>query len=95
MNARHRRSFDVGRAEQVNLIEELQESHRVTVLCDAFGLGYGTLKYQRRQIKRIDPAKVDLNEQLRLCHRLSKGSTGARTLATMVVSGGGFRFLCS
>ena len=54
------------------------------MLCDAFGLGYGTLKYQRRQIKRIDPAKVELHAQLRLCHRLSKGSAGARTLATMV-----------
>jgi putative transposase len=54
------------------------------VLCEAFGLGYSTLKYQRRQAKRIDPAKIALQASIRECHRQSNGSAGARTLATMV-----------
>jgi putative transposase len=54
------------------------------VLCEAFGLGYSTLKYQRRQAKQIDPARIALQASIKACHRQSNGSAGARTLATMV-----------
>lgn len=54
------------------------------MLCDAFGLGYSTLKYRRRQARRIDPAQIELQAMIRSAHALSNGSAGARTLATMV-----------
>jgi putative transposase len=54
------------------------------VLCEAFGLCYSTLKYQRRQAKQINPARIALQASIRACHRQRNGSAGARTLATMV-----------
>jgi len=68
----------------VKLVEQLRGSHRITVLCEVFGLGYSTLKYQRRQLKQIDPARIALQASIRACHSQSNGSAGARTLAKMV-----------
>ena len=68
----------------MTLVEQLRESHRVTVLCEAFDLSVSTLKYQRRQANNIDPEKVELQACVKACHRLSNGSAGARTLAAMV-----------
>ena len=56
----------------------------MTVLCKAFGLSYSSFKYRRRPARRIDPAQVELQAQVQVCHGLSRGSTGAKTLAEMV-----------
>lgn len=70
------------------MIESLQESHSVTVLCEAFGLHRSTLKYRRATVKRIDPERVRLNAMVKSAHKLRNGSAGARSIAHMVTNDG-------
>jgi putative transposase len=72
----------------MKIIETLQESHYQTVLCEAFGLHRSTFKYRRAAARRIDPKRLKLNSLVKSAHCLSKGSAGARSIATMVTDQG-------
>jgi putative transposase len=54
------------------------------MLCEAFDLHRSTLKYRRAAARRIDPKRIRLNAMVRLAHRLSNGSAGARSIAHIV-----------
>lgn len=72
----------------MNIISELQESHSVTVLCEAFDINTSTFNYHRAASKRINPATVKINAMVTAAHSLSNGSAGARTIAQMVTQQG-------
>ena len=74
--------------EQVEIVHELQGSHSIVVLCEAFGLHRSTLSYRRKAAVRVDPEKVKLNAMVRLAHKLSGGSAGARSIAGIVTEFG-------
>lgn len=67
----------------MKLVERFQGSYAATEVCAAFGVHYSTYKYQRRLKRRIKPEQLALSAMIKRCHRLSNGSAGARTLATM------------
>ncbi len=68
----------------MNIVSALQESHSITVLCEAFGIHTSTFNYRRAAARRIDPVIVKINAMVRSAHTLSNGSAGARTIAHMV-----------
>jgi putative transposase len=70
------------------VVESLQESHSVTVLCEAFGLHRSSFKYRRTASKHIDPERVQLNAMVRSAHQLSNSSAGARSIAHIVTNQG-------
>ena len=72
----------------MKIIESLQESHSTVALCDAFGLYRSTVKYRRAAAQRIDPQRLKMTSLIRTAHRLSKGSAGARSIATIVTTWG-------
>lgn len=66
------------------MIEALQESHSITMLCEAFDLQRSTFKYRRAAATRIDPEKMRLNAMVKSAYQLSNGSAGARSIAQIV-----------
>ena len=78
------RSVDVGLAEQLKIVQALQESYSVTLLCEAFELHRSTFKYRRAAARRIHPQRLKLNAMVKSVHTLSNGSAGARSIAQMV-----------
>ena len=72
----------------MNIVSDLQESHSVTVLCEAFDIHTSTFNYHRSVAKRINPETVRINAMVTSAHSLSNGSAGARTIAHMVTQQG-------
>lgn len=68
----------------MKIVSELQESHSVTVLCEAFNIHTSTFSYHRSVTKRINPETVRINAMVIEAHSLSNGSAGARSIAHMV-----------
>ena len=82
------RSLDVGLVEQLNLVQDLQESHSLMTVCEAFGLPHTTVKYSRSAAKRIAVQRVNLNAMVKAAHIVSNGSAGARSTAHIVTRQG-------
>lgn len=68
----------------MNIVSDLQESHSITVLCEAFEINTSTFNYHRNALKRINPETVQINAMVIAAHSLSNSSAGARTIAHMV-----------
>ena len=58
-------------------------------LCNAFDVSLSTFKYRRATARRIDPKKLALRAMVRRAYKLSNGSAGARSIATIVTGFGG------
>ena len=58
------------------------------MLCEAFEMSRSTYKYWRSQERRIRPEQIELNALVKSAHRLSNGSAGARTIASLVTNQG-------
>ncbi len=84
----HNRSLDVGLAEQLKIVDALQESHSITILCEAFGVQRSTFKYRRAAEKRIDLERLKINAMVKAAHHVSNGSAGARSIAHIVTGQG-------
>jgi len=82
------RSLDVRLAGQLSIVEALQESHSITVLCEAFEVHRSTFKYRRSAAARINPARVKLNAMVKYAHKISNGSAGASSIAQIVSAQG-------
>lgn len=72
----------------MNMVNKLQESHPVNILCEAFEIPRSTLIYRRKAAKWIDPNKIKLNALVRKAHAISNQSAGARSIASIVSSWG-------
>jgi putative transposase len=81
-------SLDVGLVEQLDLVQDLQESHSLTTVCEAFGLPRSTVKYRQSAVKRIGAERVELNAMVKAAHTVSNGSAGARSIAHIVTRQG-------
>ncbi|WP_370661057.1 IS3 family transposase [Psychrosphaera algicola] len=81
-------SVDVGLTEQFELIEKLNQSHKVRypikILCDVFGVNRSSFKYW---LKRDNSPSVEhqvLLKKVENAHELSGGSAGARTISEII-----------
>jgi len=72
----------------LSIVEALQESHSVTVLCEAFGVHRSTFKYRRLAAAKINLERVKLNAMVKQAHQISNGSAGARSIAQIVSAQG-------
>jgi putative transposase len=78
--------LDVGLAEQLKVVDALQESCSLTILCEAFGLHRSTFKYRRLAAKRVDPQRVKLNAMVKSAYQLGNRSAGVRSIALIVAA---------
>jgi putative transposase len=74
--------------EQLTLVHDLQESHSLTAVCEAFELPRSTVNYRRCATKRIAARRVNLNAMVKAAHTISNGSAGARSIARIVTRQG-------
>ncbi len=66
------------------MIAEFQESHAITLLCSIFNVHRSSFRHWASRSNEVKPEEVHLQSQVIAAHRLSGGSAGARTIATMV-----------
>ncbi len=72
----------------MSMVNELQGSHSVKTLCEAFELSRSTMTYRRKAAKQVNPETIKLNALVKKAHTLSHGSSGARTIASIVSNWG-------
>jgi len=66
----------------------MQESYPVALLCLFFEVHRSSYRYWKMQSKKINVNDVRADSEARAAHKLSGGSAGARTVATLVTSKG-------
>jgi len=66
------------------LIDQLKESHAVKLLCAVFNVQRSSFRYWQARPNEIKPKDVLLQAQVKAAYKLSGGSAGARTIATIV-----------
>ena len=81
-------SLDVGFTEQLKLVNRLQVSYPITVLCELFGVCRSSYKYWRSRRRVINANKVKLRALVSEKHELSNGAAGSRSIASMVLQDG-------
>ncbi len=72
----------------MRLVQTLQESHPVALLCRVFGIHRSTFNNQIEQTKHIDPELIKLRSLVKEKHKLSNGSAGSRSIAALVTQDG-------
>ncbi|MEH6628771.1 MAG: IS3 family transposase [Motiliproteus sp.] len=77
-------SLDVRRTEKYSIVRKLQESFPVAILCKAFEIQRSSYKYWRQRPKTDKPKRRRLKVMVSAAHRLSGGSAGARSVASIV-----------
>ena len=70
------------------MIEKFQESYPTQLMCSLFKVHRSSYRYWQARAKGLSPEQVNLQAQVKAAHKLSGGSAGARTIATMVSSEG-------
>jgi putative transposase len=67
------RSLDVRLPEQFSLVEELKESHAVSLVCDVFGVNRSSYKYWAKRPSVPCPEQIKLLGEVRTAHKDSNG----------------------
>ncbi|WP_338266080.1 IS3 family transposase [Marinomonas polaris] len=80
------RSLDVGLAEQFSIIEKLRKGFSVATLCKVFSVHRSSYKYWRSKSRQLSPEQKELRSIVSDMHEASRGSAGARTIASMVTN---------
>ncbi len=70
------------------MIDELQESYTVQALCRVFEVHRSSYRYWTAAQGKINPEQLMVDAEVKDAYSLSGGSAGARTVATLVTSGG-------
>ena len=70
------------------MIHQLQERFPTTVLCDSFDVNRSSYRYWLDHKDDIDPEREQLKTCVSSTFELSKGSAGARTIATIITNNG-------
>lgn len=70
------------------MIDRLKESHPVTALCQAFEIHRSSYKYWLKNKETVSAKQVHEQAIVQAIHRESKGSAGARTIATIATDRG-------
>lgn len=70
------------------MIDRLREGHSVVRLCEVFEVHRSSYKYWRTRPKGDKPELIKLKHLVRQAFRVSNGSAGARTVASMVTNEG-------
>ncbi len=70
------------------MIDKLQESYSVQILCQVFGVHRSSYQYWKKASTRIRPEELRVDAEVKEAFELSGGSAGARTVATVVTKGG-------
>lgn len=70
------------------MIETLKESYAVNVLCQTFGVHRSSYKYWAQRAKTVKPGRLKEMALVTSIFRESKGSAGARTIATLATERG-------
>jgi len=70
------------------MIARLQESYPVTVLCQTLQVHRSSFRTWLSRDKRLKPPQIHERELVRHIHEQSKGSAGARTVATIATNQG-------
>jgi putative transposase len=81
-------SFNARLPEQFSLIEKLNESHAVALICGVFGVDRSSYKYWVKRADKPILKRIKLLSELRSAHQDSNGWAGARTIATIVTDPG-------
>jgi putative transposase len=66
----------------------LQESYSINALCEEFEVHRSSYRYWKFNAGKIRVADVHTDSEVKAAHAVSGGSAGARTIATLVTSGG-------
>jgi putative transposase len=70
------------------LIEQLKTSYKTVVLCDTFGVHRSSYKHWLKRSKSVTPERLKTLTVVKAIHSESKGSAGARTIATIATTRG-------